>query len=86
LVEFARVLQILVDMLQVSSKPRWRGMFWRHVLETCSVQSNFRTISRATYYPGSFLVTCIFISTRGFGLENVCEETCKCVSYMAISF
>ncbi len=84
LVEFARVLQTLVDMLKLSSKPRWRGMFQKHVLETCSVQSNFRIISRATYYPGSFLVACIFISTRGFGLENVCEETCKCVSVYSL--
>jgi hypothetical protein len=40
-------------------------------------QYNFRTISRATHYPGSFLVACIFISTRDFGLEKVCGERCK---------
>jgi hypothetical protein len=64
--------QTLVHMLKVYSKPEWG-----YVLETCSLQYNFRTISRTTYYPGSFLVAYIFISTRDFGLEKVCEETCK---------
>ncbi len=73
--EFARVLETLVDMLKVYSKPGWE-----YVLQTRSLQSNSRTISRATYFAGSFLVACILISTRDFGLENVCEETCKCVS------